>query len=165
VRRGRDRRRGEDAQAMVEFALVIGLVLLLILGVAQTGLYVVERSVAYDSDEAGVMAATEAAASPAGGPATDVVSQVVGRLLDRGLVGARAVPMTADGGSCPSLSQSWPVGTVYVCAVQPTPDTVSVSVRGWVPGLVPPGFGLVQARVGALPIDITEVAHVATFAP
>lgn len=150
---------------MVEFALVIGLVLLLVLGVAQTGLYAVERSVAFDSDEAGVMAATQAASSPAGGPATQMVPGVVDSLLDRGLIGAHAALMTLTGGSCPALGSSWPVGTVYVCASQPTAGTVAVTVRGWVPALVPPGFGLSQVRAGALPLDVTEVAHVATFAP
>jgi hypothetical protein len=155
----------EDAQAMVEFALVFGLVMLLVLGVAQTGLYAVERSVAYDSAEAGVMAATGADSSPAGGPAMESVAGVVEPLLDRGLIGAQAAEMAPSGGTCPGLSESWPVGTVYVCSYQPTPGTVAVTVRGWVAALVPVGFGLGESRFGALPLDILEVAHVATFAP
>ena len=150
---------------MVEFALVFALVLVLVLGVAQTGLYAVERSVAFDADEAGVMVATGAGSSAAGGPAMDAVASVVDPLLDRGLIGAQAVPMAPSGGACPSLSASWPVGTVYVCSYQPTAGTVAVTVRGWVPALVPPGFGMSQNRIGALSLDITEVAHVATFAP
>lgn len=150
---------------MVEFALVIGVVLVLLLGVAQTGLYVVERSAAFDSAEAGVMAATQAANSPAGGPATLAVASVVQRPLDTGLIGARGASMSPIGGVCPALSSAWPVGTVFICATQATAGTVTVTVRGWVPALVPPGFGLVQTRTGALPLDITEVAHVATFAP
>lgn len=150
---------------MVEFALVIGFVLVLVLGVVQTGLYVVERSVAFDAGEAGVMAATQAASSPAGAPATGSVPVVVTKVLDRGLIGAHGAPMASSGSGCPALSSSWPVGTVYVCAAQPTADTVSVTVRGWVPALVPPSFGLAQLRAGALAVDVTEVAHVATFAP
>lgn len=150
---------------MVEFALVIGFVLVLILGVLQTGLYVVERSVAFDAGEAGVMAATQAASSPAGAPATGAVPAVVTTVLDRGLIGAHGASLASVGTACPALSTSWPVGTVYVCATQPTADTVSVTVRGWVPALVPPSFGLAQLRAGALAVDVTEVAHVATFAP
>lgn len=166
LRRVRRRRRAsEDAQTMVEFALVIGVVLLLILGVAQTGLYVVERSVAYDAGEAGVMAATQAAPAPGGTPAVGAVPRTVTAVLDRGLIGAHGTAWSGSGGSCPTLSSSWPVGTVYVCASRSTADTVTVTVRGWVPALVPPGFGLLQIRAGALPVDVTEVAHVATFAP
>lgn len=165
VRARRSARRGADAQAMVEFALVIALVLLLVLGVVQTGLYVVERSVAFDAGEAGVMAATEAAPSPAGSPATGAVPAVVTRVLNRGLLGAHGAALSSSAGACPHLSSSWPVGTVYVCATRPTSDTVAVTVRGWVPALVPPSFGLAQLRTGALAIDVTEVAHVATFAP
>jgi hypothetical protein len=150
---------------MVEFALVIGVVLVLVLGVAQTGLYVVERSVAYDAGEAGVMAATQAAASPGGGPAVGAVPGTVTAVLDRGLIGAHGAAQDGAGASCPTLSSNWPVGTVYVCASRSTADTVTVTVRGWVPALVPPGFGLLQTRTGALPLDITEVAHAVTFAP
>lgn len=150
---------------MLEFALVIGVVLLLVLGVVQTGLYSVERSVAFDAGEAGVMAATQAATSPTGAVATSAVPGVVTRVLDRGLIGAHGAGQVSSGGGCPALSSSSPVGTVYVCAWQPSADTVAVTVRGWVPALVPPGFGLAQLRAGALALDVTEVAHVATFAP
>ena len=121
---------------MVEFALVLGFVLVLVLGVVQTGLYVVERSVAFDAGEAGVMAATQAASSPAGAPATGSVPAVVAKVLDRGLIGAHGAPMASSGSGCPALSSSWPVGTVYVCAAQPTADTVLVTVRGGVPDSV-----------------------------
>lgn len=159
----RSSRRG---QTTVEFSLVVGLVLLLLLGAVQVGLYAIERGDAVSADEAGVLAAVSAAGSPAGGPATAAVFDAVAPQLRSGLFGATPVRQDPVDGTCPTLSADWAVGRVFVCsAFNRAAGTVEVSVRGWVPALVPPGFGIGSTRLGALSIDIHQVAHVATFQP
>lgn len=153
-------------QATVEFSLVIGLVLLMILGAIQVGLYAIERNNALSATEQGVLTAVSAQGSPAGGPATgNAVYSAVAPQLGSALFGAHAIQTDPVGGVCPALDQSWPTGEVHVCSVYDgAKGTVDVSVRGWVPAMVPPGFGMSGGRSGALALDIHEVAHVATFA-
>lgn len=151
---------------MVEFALVLGVVLVLLLGCAQVGLYALTRGTAITAAERGVYIAAGAAGGPTGPPATAAVYAGIRNQLQSGLVGATTAPIAAVGGSCPSLTSSWPVGVVYVCsAADPAAGTVEVAVRGWVSALVPPGFGLGSWRTGALAIDIDDVVHTAVFAP
>lgn len=155
-----------QGQAVVEFALVLGLVLLLLLGCAQIGLYALTRGTAITAAERGVYVAAGAAGGPAGPPATASVYKAISAQLRSGLVGGSPAPMAAAGTSCPALNASWPVGTVYVCSVaDPAAGTVEVAVRGWVSALVPPGFGIGSWRTGALPIDVDDVVHSAVFAP
>lgn len=153
-------------QATVEFSLVIGLVLLMILGAVQVGLYAIERNNAMSATEQGVLTAVSAQTSPAGGPASSTaVYAAVAPQLRSALFGARAIHADPVGGSCPALDKSWRIGEVHVCSVYDNAKgTVEVSVRGWVPAMMPPGFGISGGRAFALPIDIHEVAHVATFA-
>ena len=166
-RRDSDVRRLDRAQATVEFSLVFGLVLLMILGATQVGLYAIERNNAMSATEEGVLTAVSAQSSPAGPPATgDAVYGALAPQLSTALFGAHAVREQSLQGTCPALDPSWPVGEVRVCSVYDAArGTVDVTVRGWVPALVPPDFGIGSARAWALPLDIHEVAHVATFAP
>ncbi|MBJ7595972.1 MAG: pilus assembly protein [Candidatus Dormibacteraeota bacterium] len=154
-----------SGQATVEFGLVIGVVLLLILGAVQVGLYAVERNNALSATEQGVLTAVSAQSSPAGRPAAaEAVFTAISIQLDAGLFGAHAVRSDAVGGVCPALSPTWPVGEVHVCSqYNAATGTVTVSVRGWVPALVPPHFGISGGRDWALGLDLHEVAHVATF--
>ena len=153
-------------QTTVEFSLVVGVVLVLLLGSLQVGLYVLERSVAVTATEKGVRAAAAATGSPVDGPATGTVFSTVERPLSSGLIGAHSQWRDPVGGRCAALDDSWPVGVVYVCSVaSSTAGTVEVAVRGWVPALVPPTFGLTSARGGALPLDFDAVVHTAVFAP
>jgi len=155
-----------DGQALVEFALVLGVVLTLLLGCAQLGLYALTRGAAITAAERGVYIAAGAAGPPTGPPATTAVYAAIRSQLQSGLVGATTASMAATGGSCPRLASSWPVGVVYVCSADdPSAGTVEVAVRGWVSALVPPGFGVGSWRTGALAIDIDDVVHTAVFAP
>ncbi len=160
-------RRSVSGQATVEFSLVIGLVLLMILGAAQVGLYAIERNNAMSATEEGVLTAVSAESSPAGPPASgnDVYAALAPQ-LSTALFGARSVHEQPVQGMCPRLDPSWPVGEVRVCsAYDAAHGTVDVTVRGWLPALVPPDFGIGSSRAWALALDIHEVAHVATFAP
>ncbi len=161
-----DVRRDMNGQATVEFSLVIGLVLLMILGAIQVGLYAIERNNAMSATEQGVLTAVSAQSSPAGGPAdSNSVYNAVAPQLRSALFGAHPLHTDPVGGVCPALDKSWPTGEVHICSVyDAAKGTVDVSVRGWVPAMVPPGFGIGGGRSFALPIDIHEVAHVATFA-
>ena len=81
-----------NGQASVEFSLVIGLVLLLVLGAIQVGLYAIERSNAMSATEQGVLTAVSAQSSPAGNPASATsVYNAIAPQLATGLVGARAI--------------------------------------------------------------------------
>ena len=155
-----------SGQATVEFSLVIGLVLLMILGAIQVGLYAIERNNALSAAEQGVLTAVSAQGSPAGGPASgNSVYNAIAPQLKTALFGAHPIQSDPVGGTCPALDKSWPIGEVHVCsAYDPAKGTVDISVRGWVPAMVPPGFGISSGRSFALPLDIHEVAHVATFA-
>jgi TadE-like protein len=159
---------GRSGQAMVEFALALPLCLLVLLGSIQLGLYGLTRGSVVAAAGRGARVAAGAAATPTGPPATDRVYASIRDQLASGLIGARPAPMAPVEGSCPPLSPSWPVGTVYVCAVHSVADgTVEVAVRGWVHALVPPSFGLGSSdwRAGALPINEDLVVHTAVFAP
>ena len=153
-------------QAVVEFALVLAVVLMLLLGCAQIGLYALTRGTAITAAERGVYVAAGAAGTPTGPPATAQVYSAIHSELQSGLVGATPASMPPVHGACPALDPSWPVGVVYVCSVaDPTAGTVEVAVRGWISALVPPGFGLGSWRTGALAVDIDDVVHSAVFAP
>jgi Flp pilus assembly protein TadG len=158
-------RRTVTGQATVEFSLVIGVVLLLILGAVQVGLYAIERNNALSATEQGVLTAVSAQSSPAGGPAAaGAVYTAIATQLNTGLFGAHAVRGESVNGVCPGLDPNWPIGEVHVCSqYDATAGTVTVSVRGWLPALVPPHFGISGGRDWALALDIHEVAHVATF--
>jgi hypothetical protein len=151
---------------MVEFALVLALVLTLLLGCAQIGLYALTRGAAITAAERGIYVAAGAAGGPTGPPATADVYPAIRGQLQSGLVGATTAALAPAHGVCPVLDPTWPIGVVYVCSVaDPTAGTVEVAVRGWVSALVPPGFGLGSWRAGALAIDIDDVVHSAVFAP
>ena len=155
-----------QGQAVVEFALVLAVVLLLLLGCTQIGLYALTRGTAITAAERGVYVAAGAAGGPTGPPAISAVYAAIRDQLASGLVGGTPASMASKNGACPRLDPTWPVGVVYVCSVgNPAAGTVEVAVRGWVSALVPPGFGLASWRTGALPIDIDDVVHSAVFAP
>lgn len=153
-------------QTMVEFAMVLPLALLLLLTPIQVGLWAISRDTATTAAETGVRVAAGAVGSAAGEPAISRVYGVVRDHLRSGLVGASVDQRQPVAGRCPDLDAAWPVGVVYVCAVQdPAARTVAVAVRGWMHALVPPSFGLASWRPGALPVDVSEVVHEAVFAP
>ena len=156
----------EQGQAVVEFALVLGVVLLLLLGCAQVGLYALTRGTAVAAAERGVYVAAGALGTATGTPATAAVYTAIRDQLHSGLVGATTAPMAASDGACPTLAASWPVGVVYVCSTaDAVHGTVEVAVRGWVSALVPPTFGLGSWRAGGLAVDVDDVVHTAVFAP
>src|ERR1700732_2357386 len=114
-----------DGQAMVEFALVLAVVLTLLLGCTQIGLYALTRGTAITAAERGIYIAPRAAGSPSAPPATADVYSAIQSELQSGIVGARPASMAPVGGVCPPISASWPVGIVYVCSVaNPAAGTV-----------------------------------------
>src|ERR1039457_2988036 len=120
-----------DGQAMVEFALVLSVVLALLLGCTQIGLYALTRGTAITAAERGIYMPSGAAGSPTGPPATSDVYPAIRAELQSGLVGATPAPMSPVAGVCPALSASWPIGVVYVCSVaHPAAGTVEVAIRG-----------------------------------
>jgi hypothetical protein len=150
---------------MVEFAIALPVALLVLLGGVQLGLYGLTRGTAVLAAARGAQVAAGAEASATGPPATDRVYAAIRGQLASGLIGGQPAPMAPVRGQCPSLSESWPIGTVFVCAVAaPADGTVDVAVRGWVHAVVPPSFGP-SWRTGGLPIDYEEVVHTAVFAP
>ena len=160
--------RRERGQSTVEFVLVAGLALLLLLGALQAGLYAVERgSVASVTERGALVAAGLGAGGPQAASGGDVYRAIATHLSPL-LIGASAAHRHPVDGRCPQLDASWPVGTVYVCtATTGSGRLVQVAVRGWVPALVPPSFGLASAgwKSGALAIDMSDVVHTVGFAP
>src|ERR1700674_3121849 len=127
-----------DGQAMVEFALVLAVVLSLLLGSTQIGLYALTRGTAITAAERGIYIAAGAAGSPTGPPATADVYSAIRSELQSGLVGATPAPMSPVGGAWAALSDSWPLGIVYICSVAHlAARTVEGAIRGWVSVLVP----------------------------
>src|SRR5487761_808411 len=88
-----------DGQAMVEFALVLTVVLTLLLGCTQIGLYALTRGTAITAAERGIYIAAGAAGSPTGPPATADVYSAIRSELQSGLVGATSAP--------PSRVRAW----------------------------------------------------------
>jgi Flp pilus assembly protein TadG len=164
----RHRHRRSGGQSTVEFVLVAGLVFLLLLSALQAGLYAVERgSIASATERAALVAAGLGAGGPQAATGGEVY-RAIAMHLSPALIGASAAPRHTVDGRCPQLDASWPVGTIYVCTVTAEAGRlVQVAVRGWVPALLPPSFGIGSAgwKSGALPIDVNDVVHTVGFAP
>src|ERR1019366_4392081 len=90
-----------DGQAMVEFALVLSVVLALLLGGTQIGLFALTRGPAIPAAERGIYIAAGAAGSPTGPPATSDVYSAIRSELQSGLVGAVPAHMAPVAGVCP----------------------------------------------------------------
>lgn len=121
--------------AIVEFALVWPVALLLVLGCVELGVWDAESFAARSAALAGARAGSVAGAGP--GPA----SAVTLRALRPSLIGTSAVAWCPGSGPVPP--------SIWVCA-KDVGTAVQVDVGGWAPALVPlgPGRGLpLQAHV------------------
>ena len=116
------RRRAQVAAALVEFALVWPIALLIVLAAVEAAVWSVEAYAARAASLAGARAG-----SVAGGTST-VASEVARRTLSAGLVGVEAVVW------CPGAAR--PAPQVWVCAIDLGP-AVEVDVGGSAPALVP----------------------------
>lgn len=127
--------RRQMAAALVEFALVWPIALLIVIGAVETAVWSAEAYAVRAASLAGARAG-----SVAGGTAA-VASTVAIQTLSSGLVGVRAAAW------CPGLGRTQP--PLWVCAIDSGP-AIEVDVGGAVPALVPilAGAGLpVRAHV------------------
>ena len=159
------RTRSRLGQATVEFSLALPLVLVAILSLLQLGFYTIESGTAKNAAAVGSLVAAGSAPNQVGTAGIATVYDAIRGRLASGLFGARIERQSPVNGSCPRLSSSWPIGVVYVCSSpvsgQPAAE---VSIRGWVPALVPPTFGLFATRAGGLSIDVRTYVRTLVFA-
>jgi hypothetical protein len=140
-------------QALVEFAMTIGIFLLVLLGAVAASLYTVERAAAVTAVAAGARVAVGGSSQAGGENAPDLgdagyaVQRVAGRLLF-----GTQVDVLTGGRPCDGLDQV-PHGQVQVCSTQ-NGDQVTVRLRGWPGGLGP--------EVG-WPLDVSAEVHTLTF--
>jgi TadE-like protein len=142
---------------MVEFSMIVGVFLLLLLGAVSASVYTVQRSAAVTAVAAGarVAAGGSAGAAGAGTPnlaaATPAVAQVIAPLM----VGTR-VDQVPPPGDCREM-RAIPRGEVDVCATRDG-GMITVRLRGWPASAVPvPGLDW--------SLDLAAQAHAVTFAP
>jgi Flp pilus assembly pilin Flp len=150
-------RNDESGQAMVEFAMVIGLFLLCLLGAMSASLYTVQRAAAVTGVAAGARVAAGGTPGPAGAntPNPAGAMPAVARVVTPVLVGTRIRQLQPDR-ACPGLS-TIPSGEVDICALQ-SAGTVMVRLRGRPATTVPiPGLDW--------SLDLVAEVHAVTFAP
>lgn len=151
-------------QATVEFSIAFPIVLAGILALVQLALYTVESDSAKNAVSVGALVAASAAPGKPGTSALGAVDAAVRQKLEHALFGARIEHRDPVNGSCPALGRDDPVGVVYVCAAPlDGGHAAEVCVRGWVPALVPPTFGLPSARAGALSVDVRSYVRTLVF--
>jgi hypothetical protein len=149
-------REDEKGQAMVEFAMVIGLFLLCLLGAMSAAIYTVQRAAAVTGVAAGarVAAGGTPGAAGAGAPNLAGATPAVARIAAPVLAGTR-VRQLAPARDCPPLG-AIPHGEVDICAVE-SPDMVTVRLRGRPATSVPiPGLDW--------SLDLAAEVHAVTFA-
>ncbi|HEY7201165.1 MAG TPA: TadE family protein [Candidatus Dormibacteraeota bacterium] len=149
-------RGNERGQAMVEFAMVVGLFLLCLLGAMSAAVYTVQRSAAVTGVTAGARIAAGGTAGLAGANTPNLAGAppAVARIAAPVMVGTRIRQLDA-GRDCPPAG-AIPSDEVDVCAVQ-AGGTVTVRLRGRPAAAVPiPGL--------AWSLDLAAEVHAVTFA-
>jgi hypothetical protein len=139
----RPRFRSQSAAALVEFALVWPIALLIVLATVEAAVWSVEAYAARAASLAGARAGSVATGTPA------VAAEVTLRTLSSSLVGVDAVVW------CPGGPP--PAPPVWVCAVD-LGSEVEVDVGGTAPALVPLGAG------AGIPVHAHVVLRKETFA-
>jgi hypothetical protein len=142
---------------MVEFAMVIGMFLLCLLGAMSASIYTVQRAAAVTGVAAGARIAAGGTLGPAGANTPNLAGAVpaVARVVTPVLVGTRIRQLQPDH-DCPGLD-AIPSGEVDVCAAQ-SASTVTVRLRGRPATAVPiPGLDW--------SLDLVAEVHAVTFAP
>jgi hypothetical protein len=148
--------RDERGQAMVEFAMVIGLFLLCLLGAMSAAIYTLQRAAAVAGVAAGARVAAGGSAGPGGANTPDLAdaTPAVARIVAPALSGTR-VNQLPPGRACPPLD-AIPDGEVDVCAVQ-AGGAVTVRLRGRpAPAVRVPGLDW--------SLDLAAEVHAVTFA-
>jgi hypothetical protein len=138
------RTRSQVAAALVEFALVWPIALLIVLATVEAAVWSVEAYAARAASLAGARAGTVAGAT------SSVAADVARRTLSSSLVGVEAAAW------CPGDPRSAP--PVWVCAIDHGTD-IEVDVGGTAPALVPLVAG------GGIPLRAHVVLRKETFAP
>ena len=149
-------RREQSGQAMVEFAMVIGLFLLCLVAAMSASVYTVERAAAVTAVAAGARIAaggTQGAAGP-NVPNLAGAMPAAARVVTPMLIGTR-VRQLQPGQDCPAPT-AIPSGEVDICAVD-SGGTVTVRLRGR------------PATAIAIPgldwsLDLVAEVHAVTFA-
>jgi len=146
----------EGGQALVEFAMVIGLFLLCLVGAMSAAVYTVQRSAAVTGVTAGARIAAGGTAGLDGANTPNLAGAppAVARIAAPVMVGTR-IRQLDPGRDCPP-SDRIPGGEVDVCAVQ-SGGTVTVRLRGR------PGTA-VQIPGLAWSLDLSAEVHAVTFA-
>jgi hypothetical protein len=150
-------RRCQRGQAMVEFAMVVGVFLLFLLGAVSASVYTVQRSAAVTGVAAGARIAAGGTPTAAGANTPDLAgaTPAVVRVVEPVMVGTHIRQLTPPA-ACRALDQI-PRGDVDVCATQ-AGDLVTIRLRGSPAN---------ATRVPGLDwsLDVDAVVHVVTFAP
>jgi hypothetical protein len=144
-------------QAMVEFAMVVGVFLLLLLTAVSASVYTVQRSAAVTAVAAAARVAAGGGRGATGANTPDLVDALATavRVMSRVMVGTRLRQLPPSS-PCPPLS-SIPSREVDVCATT-AGDMVTVRVRGR------PAGPLSLAGLD-WSLDVVARAHAVTFAP
>jgi hypothetical protein len=147
----------ECGQAMVEFAMVVGLFLLCLLGAVSAATYTVQRSAAVTGVAAGapVAAGGTAGLDGANTPNLAGATPAVARVVAPVLIGTRVRQLEPDR-DCPP-EPAIPRGEVDVCASR-SGGMVTVRLRGH-PSTALPIPGLDWS------LDLSARVHAVTFAP
>jgi len=142
---------------MVEFAMVIGLFLVCLLGAMSASLYTLQRAAAVTGVAAGARVAAGGTPGPAGANRPNLAGAMpaVARVVTPVLVGTR-VRQLQPGRDCPGLA-AIPSGEVDICALR-SAGTVTVRLRGR-PETAAPIPGLDWS------LDVVAEVHTVTFAP
>ena len=147
---------GKRGQAMVEFAMVVGVFLVLLLGGVSASVYTVQRSSAVTAVAAGARVAAGGTPTAAGASTPDLAgaTPAVARVVAPVLVGTR-LNQLAPPSDCRDL-RDIPRGQVDICATT-AGDAVTIRLRGRPAGsLTVPGLDW--------SLDVDAVVHAVTFA-
>jgi Flp pilus assembly protein TadG len=140
---------------MVEFALVIGVFLLALLGAVSSGLYTVERSGAVTAVAAGARAAASAQPGDPNQPDLQAGLAVTQKLAQSTMLGTTVTTAA----TCPSNPGSVASENVVVCSFQSAPQMVTVQLVGKPRNAIPISFGFDWT------VSIQATTHQVTFQP
>lgn len=154
---------------MVEFALVFGLFLAMLLAIVDSWVWCIESGAA---DAAVEQAIGIALAAPPGAPLS-VTGDIAGvfpstrGLLAQAMFATRVERWSGSRGCPASAAEAEPVGAgrIYVCAAGDGAGHVTVTVAGYAASLVPPGLSLLGVRAGGLPIFESASVTAGTYTP
>jgi hypothetical protein len=168
--------RSRQAQATLEFALVFGLFLLMLMAILDSWFWVVETDAAVSAVEQGVGVALAAYGSPLSTTtAVQAVYAEVAPALRPAMPGTAVEDWYATiwrsqipSSRCPTAAEVADhegVGHVIVCATDDGSGHVIVSVTGYASSMVPPALGIFNWRGGGLPVAEEAAVNAGTYAP